>query len=259
MPIETLYSTDMAEWYNLMYCDEEKTQKQLKFLHKIFKKNKVRSVLDIACGTGRHTIGLKKLDYDTMGIDLEPAMLAQAKKNAQSEGLEINFKRQDMRSIKLDKKFDAAIIFYTAFAYLDSNDDVIKALQSIHKHLKKGGILIIDTMFGWPMLVEGTFDRRFSEKMEKGSRSYEFIDENSLDVIDNYLYTTQTHIRKVGTKALPILKDKKATKLRLYFPNELDLFFRLTGFRTMDFFGDIEGHKLSEKFHERLIVVARKF
>jgi len=258
MPIETLYSNEMAEWYDLMYCDEEKTKKQLKFLHKIFKKNKVKSVLDIACGTGRHTVGLKKLGYDTMGVDLEPAMLSQAKKNAKAEGLDINFKHQDMRSIKLDKKFDAAIIFYTAFAYLDSNEDVIKALKSIHKHLKMGGLLIIDTMFGWPMLAEGAFENRYSEKMEKGGRSYEFIDENTLDILSNYLYTTQTHIRKVGTKALPILKDKKPTKLRLYFSNELDLFFRLTEFKTVEFFGDVEGHRLSEKYHERLIVVAKK-
>lgn len=258
MAIETLYSKEMAEWYDQMYCDEEKTKKQLKFLDKIFRKEKMKSVLDIACGTGRHTIGLKKMGYETMGIDLEPAMLNQAKKLSEAEGLKLEFKLQDMRKIKLNKKFDAAIIFYTAFAYLNSNEDVIKTLKSIHKHLKKNGVLIIDTMFGWPMLVKGTFDPKFTEKMKKGDRSYEFRDENSLDPINNYLYTKQTHVRKIEGGNLKILKDKKPTKLRLYFPNELTLFFKLTGFQEVDFFGDVEGHKLSEKHCDRLIVIAKK-
>ena len=69
MAIETLYSKEMAEWYDEMYCDEETTQKQIKFLNKIFKKHNIKSVLDIACGTGRHALELKKLGYDVAGLD----------------------------------------------------------------------------------------------------------------------------------------------------------------------------------------------
>lgn len=258
MAIETLYSKEMAEWYGEMYCDEETTQKQIKFLHKIFKKHNVKSVLDIACGTGRHAIGLKKLGYDVTGIDLESAMIKRAKDRAKSENLKIDFKIQDMRNIKLNKKFDAAIVFYTAFAYMDSNDNVLEALKSINRHLKKNGVLVIDTMFGWPKLVNGTFKTNIVDKMKRGNKSYELKDENSLNVINNYMYSKQTHVRKIGSKKLKTLKDKRPTKLRLYFPNELDLFFRLSGFKTVDFFGDFDGHKLSEKHNKRLVSIAKK-
>ena len=83
-------------------------------------------------------------------------------------------------------------------------------------------------------------------------------DEHSLDPVGNYLYTKQTHRRWVGKKQLKILKDKKPVTLRLYMPNELDLLFRHTGFETIGFYGDFDGHRLSQKHHERLIAVAQK-
>ena len=258
MAIETLYSKEMAEWYDEMYCDEETTQKQIKFLNKIFKKHNIKSVLDIACGTGRHALELKKLGYDVAGLDLEPGMIAYAKKLAKSENLKIDFRVQDMRNIKLNKKFDAAIIFFTAFAYMDSNDDVINALKSVNKHLKKNGILIIETFFGWPKVVSGKFKTNVVDKMKKDNMTYEVTDENSLDTTNNYVYAKRTHIRKIGSKKLKTLKDKRPTKLRLYFPNELDLFFRLSGFKTIDFFGDVDGHKLSENHNNRLVSIAKK-
>lgn len=258
MSIEKLYSEEMAEWYDEMYCDKKTTQKQTKFLDKIFKKSGVKSVLDVACGTGRHTIELKKMGYETTGMDLEQGMIKYAKKLSAKEGLEINFKVQDMRKFALKKKFDAVIIFYTAFAYLDSNEDVINALKSVNKHLKKNGILIIETMFGWPKIIKGKFKTKISDKIIKGNKTYEVKDENSLDSINNYMYCTQTHVRKIGSKKLKVLKDDKPTKLRLYFPNELDLFYRMTGFQAIDFFGDTNAHKLSRKYSERLIAVAKK-
>lgn len=258
MAMESLYSKEMAEWYDVMYCDEEATMKEIKFLDDIFKKHNVISVLDIACGTGRHALELKRVGYDVVGIDLEPGMIAYARERAESENLEIAFSVQDMRNIKLKAKFDAAIIYFTAFAYLDSNDDVIKSLESINKHLNKNGILIIDTFFAWPKAVSGGFKTKIVDEMKKGNNTYEVTDENYLDPINNYMYTKQTHVRKIGSKKLKVLKDERPTKLRLYFPNELDLLFRLSGFKTVDFYGDAKGHKLSEKFNKRLIAIAKK-
>lgn len=229
MAIETLYSKDMTQWYDLLYCDEKRTTIQVKFLTKLFKKYHVKSVLDVACGTGRHTIALKKKGYDITGIDLEPAMISYAKENAIKNNLKIDFFTQDMRNIKLNKKFDAVMIMYTSFAYLTSNEDVLRALKSIYTHLQKNGIIIIDTFFAWPKLVkkEGLKTKLIS-KMKKGNMRYETADKNSIDFVYNYLYTLATHKREIGSKKLPVLQDKKPTKLRLFIPNELDLFFRLT-------------------------------
>lgn len=262
MVIETLYSQEMAQWYDELYCDQKSTSVQIKFLTSLFKKYQVKSVLDVACGTGRHAIALKKLGYQVTGIDLEPAMVTYAKKKASEQQLAIDFKVQDMRNLKVKGSFDAAIIFFTAFSYLDSNEDVIQALTAIHKHLKKGGILIIENIFGWPNIIGGKFKKQLIEtnhrKIGKDTKYCQVKNYNTLDGINNYMYNHATYQRKINGRSLATVKDSKSVKLRLYFPNELDLFFKLTGFKTLDFYGDIKGNKLSEKHHARLIAVAQK-
>ena len=54
------------------------------------------------------------------------------------------------------------------------------------------------------------------------------MDSNTLNIISNYLNVTATFKRKIGNKDLPIIKDKKPVKLRLYLPNELDLFYKIS-------------------------------
>lgn len=256
MAIETLYSREMAEWYDLLYCDKQETELHIQFLTKLFKKHRVRSVLDIACGTGRHAIGLKKRGYEVVGVDLGPAMIEYAAKRAGESGLDIPFYVQDMRDIRLKKKFDAAIIMYTSFAYLASNDDVLKALKSIRGRIRKGGLLVIDTFFVWPKLAEKRLKSKLVTKVGKGDMEYEIIDENRLDPTYNYLYTKATHKRKVGGKNLKVVRDEKPTKLRTFIPNEMDLLFRLSGFKTSAFYGDFKGNELSSKHNRRLIAVA---
>ena len=258
MPIEHLYSKDMAEWYDKFLCKEPETTAQLRFLKRLFKKHRVKSVLDVACGTGRHAIELRKAGFQVMGVDLEPGMIAYAKRRSKAVGADVEYKVQDMRKLNVKKKFDAVIILYTAFSYLTSNDDVLKALNGINKHLKKNGILIVDVGFGWPRLVQGRFKRKIVWKSKIGNWTYELTDKNRMDMTGNYMFVKSIHKRKIGTKRLRTLVDRKPINLRMFWPNELDLFYRMTRFRPLEFYGDFRGHKLSDKHHRRLISVARK-
>ena len=253
-----LYSTELAEWYDTMYCNEAATAKQIHFLDKIFRRHKATAILDIACGTGRHAIGLKRKGYEVEGIDVSSDMIKYAQRKTKDQELSIDFTIGDMRYFRLKRKFDAAIIFFTSFAYLDTNDDVIGALENINRHLKANGILIIETFFGWPRIVADEFKPQNVRKIHKENRLYEIHDENFLDPVNNYLYTKQTHIRKVGSRNFKTITDRRPSKLRLYFPNELDLLFRISGFKTLNFFGDINGHKLSGEHNARLIAIAQK-
>ena len=258
MAIETLYSEEMAEWYDLMYCDAETTAKQIRLLRQLFRKHSVESILDVACGTGCQAIELAQAGYRVAGIDIEPGMLAHARKKARGLGLAISFRKQDMRRINVREKFDAAIIFSTSLAYLTTNDDVIKSLESVNRHLRRGGVLIIDTFFAWPHMVAGSLKGKVIDSVKHDDRTYQVTDENKLALTTNYLYVNSTHERKVGSKRLRTLADKRPTKLRLFLPNELELFFQFTGFTLEGFLGDLEGHKLSDKHHRRLIAIAIK-
>lgn len=86
-----------------------------KFLHGTFKKRKVKTVLDLSCGTGAQAIGLAKYGYKVTGSDLSAGMLAKARKKAR--GLGIKFRQADMTKPQ-SGKFDAAISMFNAVAHL---------------------------------------------------------------------------------------------------------------------------------------------
>jgi len=52
--------------------------------------------------------------------------------------------QQDMRRIKLGKTFDAVICLGAGFTYMQRDDDVENALNSFHRHLNDGGVLVFD-------------------------------------------------------------------------------------------------------------------
>ena len=114
-------------------------------LGKIFKEKNVKSILDVACGTGKHLIRLAKMGYDCTGIDLSNDMLEVAREKALKEGLNISYIQGDARDFRLNKKFDAITFLYTS-SFLPNVDDIRKALKIIRNSLNSGGMFIANFM-----------------------------------------------------------------------------------------------------------------
>lgn len=138
-----------GEYYDLIYCDKsyEKECRDIVEYFDKFLEFEVRRILDIGCGTGNHSLILAKMGYEVTGIDVSEVMIARAIKKAENLNLNVDFYVQDMRAIKLNREFDVAICLFGTFGYLVTDEDVLKALSSIRKHLVKNGLLIFDF---WP-------------------------------------------------------------------------------------------------------------
>lgn len=106
-------------------------------------------VLDVACGTGRHSVLLARRGAFVVGVDKTAAYLAEARKNAR--GLSnCLFARGDMRRLPFKGEFDAAINLWTSFGYFDKPSDDLKALKAVERSLKPGGLFLIDLIdFAW--------------------------------------------------------------------------------------------------------------
>jgi SAM-dependent methyltransferase len=108
----------------------------------------VKTVLDIACGTGFHTVTLAQDGFEVTGADGAANMLSKAAENAR------RFGRSDIRLVEAewtrltrafpDEKFDAVICLGNAFTHLFQESDRIKALQEIYSLLNDDGVAIID-------------------------------------------------------------------------------------------------------------------
>lgn len=100
-------------------------------------KREVRSLLNLGCGGGKNVYNLKRR-YEVTGLDLSPAMLA----NARKLNPECEFVQGDMRDLSLPTRFDA-ILIDDAVAYMTSEEDLLRVFRAAHRHLEPGGVVIV--------------------------------------------------------------------------------------------------------------------
>ena len=220
------------------------------FLQQIFKRHgTVKHILDVGCGTGSHLNTLTEMGFTGLGIDLNEYMIAFAKEKYPY----LHFEVQDMKQLSYTNQFDAIICLCTTFCYNTTNEEVVAALQSFYKALKKDGILIIETfnpiVFLEKVKFESTIEKAKNyEKFGLRSVSKQWVDETEQQLIE----------RRTVYK----LEDKQEVKsdlttYRLFFPQEMRYFLASNGFKFQDFYGnyDLEDKQV-DKF--RLITVSKK-
>jgi SAM-dependent methyltransferase len=90
------------------------------------------SVLDVGCGTGRHSIELARRGYAVTGLDLSAEMLAMASAEAKAEGVQVEWIRSNATSFSFHGKYDAAICLCEgSLGLLSQTDDPIAQPLSI--------------------------------------------------------------------------------------------------------------------------------
>jgi SAM-dependent methyltransferase len=97
------------------------------------------SLLDVACGTGRHLEHLRRW-YEVEGVDLSPAMLALARARLPDVPLHVG----DMRDFALDRGFDAVTCLFSAIAEVVTVDGLRRGVARMAAHLRPGGVLIVE-------------------------------------------------------------------------------------------------------------------
>jgi cyclopropane fatty-acyl-phospholipid synthase-like methyltransferase len=85
------------------------------------------SILDVGCGTGRHSIELAKRGYAVTGLDLSAEMLAQAEQGAKVAGVQVHWIHADAARFSLAEKYDAVICLCEgSLGLLGQTDDPIE-------------------------------------------------------------------------------------------------------------------------------------
>ena len=133
-----------AEFYDLFYSGKDyaaETQTLQKFIRQ-HQQSSGKRLLDVACGTGHHIQYLKRL-YDCAGIDLDDQLLEAARqRNAQ-----VSFYCADMLTFSLSEKFDVITCLFSAIGYVKTLDNLQAAVGNMARHLKPGGLLLVEPWF----------------------------------------------------------------------------------------------------------------
>jgi len=139
--MSTVLYKSLAKYYDLIYRskDYKKESDRIRELIKRYKKSRGKELLDVGCGTGRHLKYLKKY-FSCTGLDKNKEMISIAKKNVKG----VKFKIGDMMNFSLKKKFDVILCLFSTIGYVKSYTNLKKTLNNFSKHLKEGGVLIIE-------------------------------------------------------------------------------------------------------------------
>lgn len=151
MTKELLYST-LAKYYDKVHSFRDYLDEAVRVQNLIIKYLETGGnlLLDVACGTGLHLKHLKD-DFVCTGVDASRAMLRIARKNAKG----VTFKEADMKTLKLGKQFDIITCLLSSIGYVKTYSNLEKAIQNLSKHLKSGGIALIEPSISSASYVRG--------------------------------------------------------------------------------------------------------
>lgn len=222
-------------------------------IEKILKKYKVKTVLDLTCGTGSQVFWLTKRGYKVTGSDISPGMLKIAKSKAYTEKISVRLLHGDMRTIKVGK-FDAAITIFNAIGHL-TKTGFEKAMRNIHGNLNDNGIYVFD-IFNLNYVMDNNNISKLSLDRVKtiGNIKLREIQHSIINSKGILISYTTYYIQKNSGK--PKISKTVGT-LQLYTATELRNILARNGFKVLDQYG-INGSKFSEKKTERIITIAKK-
>ena len=132
-------------YYHILYKNRDYKEAELfikNLVHYLNLDTESDSILDLACGQGRHSIFLNSLGFNVKGIDLSKKSIENASANATNS---LSFEVHDMRTI-YDSQFEVVLNLFTSFGYFDNESDNQNVIRTIKSSLKPNGIGVIDFM-----------------------------------------------------------------------------------------------------------------
>lgn len=256
----------MKQWYELLFdnyaqkYDQESftegTSGECDFFELEIMYNKKNRILDIGCGTGRHSIEMARRGYAVTGLDLSQSQLKRAREKARAQGLDVEFLQGDARllsQMNFDELFDLVLMICEGgFPLMESDEMNYEILQGAVQTLRSPGKLIMTTLNGLFPLFHSVRDFLASNSKE-GNASYS---ENNFDLMSFRDYNVTTIIDDNG-----VSKSLHCNE-RYYVPSEMTWLLKSLGMKNIAICGARLGtfsreHKLTTQDYEMLIIAEK--
>lgn len=216
------YIPEFVEHWDELIDWEARKQSEGHFFIDILKAHGARRVLDVATGTGFHSVNLMQAGFEVVSVDGSTAMLAKADDNAHHYGVDLQTVHTDWRWLNRDlhEKFDAVICLGNSFTHLFTEPDRYKVLIEFSAALRHNGILILDQR-NYDVILDGHYSSRHAyyycgetvnvgpEYVDEGLARfrYEFSDQSVFHL--NMYPLRKTYVRK-------LLKEVGFNKIKTY-------------------------------------------
>lgn len=224
----------MANWQAFFdahapYYDEnpftQHTKNEVDFFLSLFPLPKGSAILDLGCGTGRHSVELAKRGYKVTGVDLSEGMLQVARAKAAVEGVEVAFIQADAAQFQTDAPFDAAVCLCEGGPGLiqkgqDAEEHDLSIFRTAAKALRANAPFLLTTLNGYATI------RQMNDQIVHEGRF------NPATMVSSY---EDEWDLPEGTRVVQIYE-------RLFIPPEVVRLLREAGFHVDNVFGGTAGH-----------------
>lgn len=194
------------------------------------------SILDLACGRGRHSIYLNSLGYDVTGLDLSANSIAHAK---QFENDTLHFKVHNMCK-PYGKHFDAVFNLFTSFGYFEKEESNLATIKAIKANLNDQGLAVMDFM---------NVDYVMAHLVKENTKVVDGIAFNQKRYLDNGYIVKDIAFDFEGEHYT------FQERVRAFTLDDFKIMFEQAGVYLLDVFGNYKLHKFDAKESPRLIMV----
>lgn len=177
-----------------------------------------RRVLDLACGVGRHAIGLARHGFEVVGVDVSGWALKQAASRAEQAGVEVVWHQMDLLRDPVESLPHADAVVWVQAYGLGSDADQLALLRAVRDRLVSGGLLILDHSNVTAILRAYASQARFEADgvVYEFERSYDLLSGRSRGLI---------RVRRPDGRVAELPDD-----IRLYQPSEVAAALQAAGF-----------------------------
>lgn len=241
---------------------DARTAKEIGFLERVFRDRadrRVRRVLDVACGGGRHIVGLAQRGYDCVGQDFTPSRVDMARARAERAGVSLRLSPGDATRLPYRSEFDAVLALYVLFL-LPSDEDVARCVRQARTALRRGGLLVCNVYNPFAVgprslgrLIQG--ERQVDESRARGIRMTEISEFRDTDPVRGWGWLSETTFIEApdGTH---VFRDRE--RLRFLTYGDVMRILESAGFRDIDCHPDWDLRPARRPRAYQLVFTARK-
>lgn len=224
----------------------ERTEQELTGILDLLQLPPGSRILDLCCGHGRHAIPLAARGYRVTGQDLSELFLRRGGEEAAAAGVDVEWVHSDMRTIPFTDELDAVINIFTAFGYLETEDEDQQVLHAIHGALKPGGRFLLEVGSR-----EGLVRRFGPHSITRHEDGLVVLEERRFDLLASRSETRMTLLHPDGSRR------EYRHAVRMYSLTELAKMLAKASLSLEAYHGGLDGSELTLE-SRRLAVIARK-
>lgn len=232
---------------------ESRLSKEVPFLLSILNNPRGKRVLDMACGSGRHSVSLAAHGAQVTSFDMSKTMIQAAQKHAESNKVDPLFIIADMIDVGriVDDSFDLVICLGNSLALLDNLESVKDVVKALYELLNDGGSFVVQALNFEE--IHWTGFRNFPMKTGKLSNGTEVTFSRLFEHTD--YPDSSTLIMSVFRNENGEWKSEVSTQKVLNLRHNL-MIDTLTevGFKHIEFFSDYEKNPFERKESRNMVI-----